>query len=133
MTEQENTRRVQEAFAAFGRGDIPALLNALTDDVEWRVAGPREVPYAGLWRGRQQVEEFFKSLGTVDIEQFEPQEFITQEDTVVVLGRERFRVKATGKAVENPWALVFRLRQGKIAQFRTYEDTAAVAAAFRGD
>lgn len=27
--------RVQQIHAAFGRGDIPAILAALADDVEW--------------------------------------------------------------------------------------------------
>ncbi len=34
MLEQENTQRVKDAYAAFGRGDMPALLAALTDDIE---------------------------------------------------------------------------------------------------
>ncbi len=34
MSEQENVRIVQDAFAAFKRGDIASLLNMLTDDVD---------------------------------------------------------------------------------------------------
>jgi uncharacterized protein len=35
MAEQENVQLVQEIYAAFGRGDIPAALDALAHDVEW--------------------------------------------------------------------------------------------------
>ena len=49
----------------------------------------------------------------------------------MVLGHERQRVKATGLTVENDFAMVFTIRDGKIARFRNYEDTAAVAAAHR--
>ena len=133
MSEQDNVRAVQAMFAAFGRGDIPAVLDALTDDVEWRLAGPTEVTYAGTRRGRDQVAEFFKVLGQAsEFEVFEPQEYIAQGDKVVVLGHERQRVRATGQVAENDWAMVFTLRDGKIAKFRNYEDTAAVAAAHRG-
>ena len=89
---------------------------------------------SGLWRGRQQVAEFFQRVhGTVEYEQFEPQEFVAQADTVVMLVWERFRVTATGKADENYWAMMFRLHQGAIAQVRIYEDSAALAAALRGN
>ncbi len=33
MTEQENVQLIQELYAAFGRGDVPAILDQLTDDV----------------------------------------------------------------------------------------------------
>jgi uncharacterized protein len=133
MSEPENTKVVQEMFAAFGRGDVPGVLSKLADDVEWRLAGPTEITYAGTRRGREQVGEFFKVLGeSVEFEQFEPQEYIAQGDKVVVLGHERQRVKATGEVVEDDWAMVFTLRGGKITKFRNYEDTAAVAAAHRG-
>ena len=58
-------------------------------------------------------------------------DYIAQGDKVVVLGHERQRVKATGLTVENDFAMVFTIRDGKIARFRNYEDTAAVAAAHR--
>ena len=133
MNEQDNTRVVQDLFAAFGRGDVPGVLDKLTDDVEWRLAGPTEVTYAGVRRGRDQVAEVLKLLAqSSEFEHFEPQEFIAQGEKVVVLGHERQRVKATGQVVDNDWAMVFTLREGKIAKFRNYEDTAAVAAAHRG-
>jgi ketosteroid isomerase-like protein len=34
--EADNIKVVQEAYAAFGRGDIPALLGCLTEDIAWR-------------------------------------------------------------------------------------------------
>ena len=130
MSEQDNVRIEKEMFAAFGRGDIPAVLGLLTEDIEWRLAGPTEVTAAGPRRGRDQVAEVFKVLGeTSEFEVFEPQEYIAQGDKVVVLGTERQRVKATGQVVDNDWAMVFTLRDGKIARFCNYEDTAAVAAA----
>ena len=32
MTDQENLQLVQELYAAFGRGDVPAILEQLTDE-----------------------------------------------------------------------------------------------------
>jgi ketosteroid isomerase-like protein len=65
-----------------------------------------------------------------EAEAFEPLHFVAAEDRVVVLGRERFRVKATGLTWACEWAHAFTVRDGKIASFREYTDTSAVVNAF---
>ena len=133
MGEHENERVVQEMYAAFGRGDIPGVLDQLADDIEWRIAGPSELPYAGLHRGRDEVAKFFETFGQVsEFEMFEAQEYFSRGDKVVVLGHERQRVKATGHVVETEWAMVFTLRAGKIARYHNFVDTHALAVAHRG-
>jgi uncharacterized protein len=133
MSEQENERVVQAMYAAFGRGDIPGVLNLLAEDIEWRIAGPSELPFAGVHRGRDEVAKFFETFGqAAEFEVFEPQEYFSRGDRVVVLGHERQRVKATGLVVETEWAMVFTLSAGKVARFHNFVDTHAVAAAHRG-
>ena len=39
MSDQQNLQIVKDAYAAFGRRDIPTVLKALTDDVEWTIPG----------------------------------------------------------------------------------------------
>ena len=53
--------------------------------------------------------------------------FIAQGDKVVVLGYARF----TGRTIETDWVHLFTMQAGKVTEFRGFEDTAAVAAAFR--
>jgi uncharacterized protein len=133
MSEQENMRVVQEMFAALERGDIAGVLDRLSEDIEWRVAGPSELSYAGIHRGRDEVAKFFQKFGqAVEFEVFEPQEYLARGDKVVVLGHERQRIKATGQRVETEWAMVFVLDDGRIKKFPNYVDTHAVAAAHRG-
>ena len=55
---------------------------------------------------------------------FQPDEFIVSKDSVVVLGHERCRVKATARIVEAKWAQIFTLREG-IGRYSEYSDTAA--------
>ena len=130
-TVRENVDVVQRTYEAVGRGDIPALLDLLTNDVEWTLQGPSVIPFAGTRRGREEVAEFFSSVGeTLEFEQFEPREFVGQGDTVVVLGFERNLIKPTGRTFEQEWAHVYTLRDGKIAKFRAFEDTAAYVGAF---
>ena len=131
MSDQANVGVVQQGYEALGRGDIPALLDLMADDVEWTLQGPPVIPWAGTRRGREGVAEFFSLLGeNLEFERFEPREFVAQGDTVVVLGYERSLVKPTGRTFEQEWAHVYTLRDGKIAKGRFIEDTAAQVVAF---
>ena len=133
MSEAQNTLGVQDAYAAFGRGDIPALLSNMTDDIHWRavIGVATHVPFSDEVRGKAAVAEFFKKVSeTEDFEQFEPREFVAQGDTVVAIGHYRARAKATAKTFDSDFVKVFTLKNGKIAAFREFTDTAAVNAAF---
>jgi ketosteroid isomerase-like protein len=131
MSTEENKRVVQTVFEMFGRGDVPGLLELITDDAEWAAPGPESVSYFGERSGREGALEFFKNLGSsVEFESFEPGDLIAEGDRVVALGSERGRVRSTGKVFDNRWALVFTIREGKVAGFRCYENTAAIAEAF---
>ena len=89
------------------------------------------VAYFGDRRGHAGAAEFFAQLGaSVDFELFEPGAFIAEGDRVVVLGRERGRVKGMGKTFDNEWALAFTFGGGKVTGFQCYENTAAIAEAF---
>jgi uncharacterized protein len=132
MNEQENVQIVQQVYADFGRGHIPAVLNALADDVEWFIPGPADIPFAGMRRGREEVAQFFAALdAAIEFEQFGAQDFVVQGNTVVAIGQDRRRARATGQLIVNHWAMVWELRDGKVTRFRAYEDTAAMVAAFR--
>ncbi|HEY0079721.1 MAG TPA: nuclear transport factor 2 family protein [Pyrinomonadaceae bacterium] len=132
MSEAENVQVVQSVYEAFGRGDLPAMLDALAGDVRWVIPGPSEVPYLGERKGHEGVRDFVVQLtSSVEFEQFEVLEFIAHEDKVVVTGRERGRVKATGRTFDNEWAMFYTLRDGKILSMRSYENTGALLEAFR--
>jgi hypothetical protein len=132
MGEAQNTRVVQEAYAAFGRNDVPGILATLDDNIVWKAvhgASP-QVPTAGERRGKAAVTEFFKILGeTFQFERFEPREFIAQGDRVAVLGFYATRT-STGKRLESEWVMLFAFRNGKIAEFQEFTNTAVLNAAF---
>ena len=128
----QNVDVVQSAYAAFGRGDIEALLDTLDPNVEWITPGPDDLPSAGTRRGREAVREFFATIGGLfEFLAFEPHTFIADGEHVVVLGRDRMKVKATGEVVEEAWAHHLTVRSGKTVAFREYIDTAATVAALR--
>ena len=131
MSEQTNVTVVQQAYEAFGSGDIPEVLDLLTEDVVWTLQGPTTIPFAGVHRGYKGIVEFFSLVEeALEFEQFEPREIVAQGDTVVVLGYERSLAQPTGRPLEQEWVHVYTLRDGKIAMGRFFEDTAAEAATF---
>lgn len=124
--ETENTQLVKDAYAAFGRGDVPGVLALLDDNVEWHgVIGTEGVlPHAGLKQGRAAVGEFFRVLGeTAEFHTFEPREFIAQGDQVAVVGHYSGRAKSTGKNWDSGWVMIFTIRNGRIVRFREYTDS----------
>ena len=132
MSTQSNIDLVRDAYGAFGSGDLPRLLGLLTPDVVWEFPASQAIPWAGTFTGVADVPRFFASLMEhSQPEAFEPLHFVASDDRVVALGRERFLVKSTGRTWACEWAHAFVVRDGKIAAFREYTDTAAVAAALR--
>src|SRR5580698_10008087 len=99
MSVEENVQSAKEGYAAFGRGDVPAILELLADDIEWIEPGPPDLlPAAGTYRGKEEVGRFFATIGeNLDIHKFEPHEFIAQDDHVVVLVSTEATVKPTGR------------------------------------
>jgi ketosteroid isomerase-like protein len=123
------TEIAKQGYAAFARRDIPALLELLADDVEWRFLGSPDTgtPYGGARKGKQQVGEFFGTLAQADeILEFEPLEFLEGPDHVTVLGRIKARALPDGKVHESEWVHVFTWKDGdKISRWIGTGDTAA--------
>ena len=133
MSTQNNTKIVQDAYAAFGRGDVPAILGVVADNVDWHAVvgvGPN-VPTGGRRTGRAQVQEFFRQLGeSVTFTRFEPREFVAERDKVVALGHYEGVAKKTGRTYKSDWVMVFTIADGKVVQFREYADVVAITAAY---
>jgi ketosteroid isomerase-like protein len=133
MSERENTQRVKEVYAAFVRGDIPTVLEALADDIEWVSPGPSDLPWAGTFRGKQAVLAWFGIVSeSNEVQVFEPREFIAQGDKVVALVYEEFIARRTGRKASENIAHVWTFRDGAVTQFQIFDDTAAEADAYRG-
>jgi ketosteroid isomerase-like protein len=126
MSVSTATAVVQEAYQAFGRGDVPALLNLCADDIDWELVGSAGLAYAGRRQNKQGVADFFAAVAKLDaIHQFEPREFIEAGEHVTVLGWERSKAIDTGHDFESDWVHVFTVKNGKVARWRGFFNTAA--------
>ncbi len=120
------TDTVQALYAAFGRGDLDALLALLTDDVEWTFHGSSGLPYMGRFHGKPAVRAWFGHVAEHDgVQRFEPREWLAGADHVTVIGWERTQALPAGAVFDADWIHVWRLRDGRVCRFVGAFDTAA--------
>ncbi len=123
-----NSSFINSLYAAFKRGEVKAILDNLDPSIEWASNGDAKViPWGGRRSGVAGVASFFKSLAdNLDFEVFEPRDFFDAGDTVIVIGRTRARLKNRGGVFDCEWAHVFTVKNGKLARFQEFYDTAAI-------
>jgi uncharacterized protein len=121
--ETNNVRIVQKAYADFSRGDIPAVLSALADEVEWISPGDL-IPLSGMYKGRSGVTQFFEAVAASwDFHSFTPREFIASGDRVVVRGDYQVTSRDTGRSGGCEWVMLWRLADGRVTHFQEFTDT----------
>jgi ketosteroid isomerase-like protein len=125
---------VKRAWACVSRHDFNAMLDLLDPDVIWKIPSMPAVPFAGIWRGREGVLEFFQTVATAqEIVEFAPEAFIAEGQTVVVLGNFANRVISTGKTARSAWVQVRTVKAGKLTSMHEYVDTLTVNSAYLPD
>ena len=120
------TAVVQQAYEAFGRQDVPAILKLVAEEVDWEFVGPASLAYAGRRRNHKEVAAFFADIPRADdIHTFEPREFIAAGEHVTVLGSESATAVETGTKFQSEWVHVFTVKKGKVTRWRGFANTAA--------
>ena len=108
---------VQRMFAAFAAGDLDALIETVHPQSRWVYYGANPRLAKAEFTGHARVRAFFEGiLSRLDMTAFDPLEFVAQGTTVVVLGNESGRVKATGQPFHNEWAQKYVVEDGLIVK-----------------
>jgi hypothetical protein len=128
-----NIQVVQQIYAAFGRGDVPAILEHLADDLRGFgvVSEAQDVPWHMQITRKQDVPLFFKALGeNVEFTRFEPRDFATGGDHVYTTVSYDATIRRNGRkmTIDNSMHR-FTFRNGRVVEWRGTEDTAKVRAA----
>jgi ketosteroid isomerase-like protein len=124
MTGHSNT--IANLYAAFARGDVPAVLSAFAPNISWTEA--EGFPYGGTYVGPDAVlQNVFAKLGS-EWNGFAavPHELIANADTVVALGEYSGTYKATGKSFKAPFAHVWKFGGDRVISFTQHTDTVVV-------
>jgi hypothetical protein len=125
----DHSATVQEMYAAFGRGDVPAILEHLAEDVTWEPVGTSVVddgvPWLARRSGRDGAAEFFASLEPLEFRRFEPLAFIVGDGELAVRIRIDVTVKASGYMIDDEEIHLWTFDDaGRVTSFRHALDTA---------
>jgi hypothetical protein len=118
----ENVQVIRDGYAAFARQDVPAVMAAFDENIEWNT--PESLPFGGTHRGHDGVGAFFAQLAEHWQElSVEPLEFIDGGgDTIVVLVASR--ATGSGGRLDMDIIHLWRMRDGKAVSFTEFMDTA---------
>ena len=135
-----NLATVQGIYEAFGKGDVPAILDVLADDVEWEAWEDNSAVKAGVpWmvprHGKQEVVRFFETAGQMEIVDLQVLNMMEGGNQVAV----EFVLEADlpafggGHYRDEEMHLWTFNDGGKVARLRHYVDTAKhIAASAQG-
>jgi len=116
-----NATIVNNAYAAFGRGDIAAVLDVVADDVEW--SSPRTLPHGGEFHGKAAVGNFFQAIGANWSALPLTIEAVAEAgDELVLAVLLADGTRTNGERQSYGAAHAFTIRGGKITHFREYVD-----------
>jgi len=128
---KSNLEIVQTGYDNFLQGNIPAIIDLLSDDITWELPVSANVPFSGIFKGKNAVIEFFQKIAANnDFHEFNVTDFIADGDKVMALGNLKATSKTTGKSSSNKWAHFWELKDGKVLRHYEYVDTAEIRNAF---
>lgn len=121
-----NREIVEGVYASFAKGDVPAVLGAMADNIHWTEADG--FPLAGTYIGPQAVlEGVFMRLGEIGDEfAAVPDQIVAEGNTVVALGNYSWKHKSSGEPALVKMAHVWTIADGKLAEFQQHVDTVRV-------
>ena len=125
---QETTKAlnvVQEMLTAFGKGDMEALKKTLSDDTTWVYHGVNGIPYNGTYQGKDGAVKFIMNImANVDVLDFQVTKIVAEQNTVIVLGSEKQKIKRNSEVLAQKWVQVYTVENDLITRLDEYANTA---------
>ncbi len=116
---------------------MAAVFGALADDVEYvvntRNTLTREaIPWSTTFHGSAEVRAFFGRLMlNFDVLDFRLERVLADGEAAAAFGHFKYRAKGTGLECETDWCARFTVIGGHITHYQFFEDSYAIARAFR--
>lgn len=127
-TTEHNKQIATEFYRRFDANDIPGVLQTMTDDATFWIAGKPAVARVAGTQSRAQIAKIFHRM----VEQMpgglrmQVKSAIAEGDRVALEVESRGELK-NGRIYENEYHTLMTIRGGKIAAVREYMDTQHVA------
>lgn len=112
---------IGRALGFIDDGDLPALMELLDPEIEWRP--PAQGTLDEAYHGHDGVRQLFRDL-TDAWDSFEHGELDLVEggDATVVITRLKLHAQASDMIVDEHWAYALRLREGRFTWIQMYTD-----------
>jgi uncharacterized protein len=131
-TKARNAHTVQRIYEAFNRGDVPAILERLAEDVRWEhhpkgnTAQDQDIPYMRRRHGRDEVAAYFSEVEEdLEIHSWNPLAFLEGDERVAVMFEIDCTVRSTGKQIRDEQIHLWQFgADGKVSALRHFLDTA---------
>lgn len=116
---------VEKMFAAFSGGDVEQFVDTVSEDTVWIYHGTQIIP-ASTFEKKAGVRAFYTNImDRTEIISFEPQQYIVEDNMVVVLGQEHQKVKRSGRELKQKWVQIYTVENElitKMEEFATSEE-----------
>jgi ketosteroid isomerase-like protein len=119
----DNVEVVRRAMDAFNRGDLDAVIGSFSQDFEFDFSNSRG-PMRGIYRGRDQVQEFFESFSEPWASfGFDLQEEVIElpDGRVLTVNTFRARGHESGADVAASGASVWTVGDGEVKAWTFYQ------------
>jgi ketosteroid isomerase-like protein len=133
-----NQAVIKDIYHAFGRGDIPAILDKIAPDCRWESwennrAQREGVPTLQQRTGPAGVAQFFAAVSELEIHDFEVLDILASERQVAVEVVIDFSTPAGGRSRDEELHLWTLNDHQQVTRLRHYVDTAKHIAAYAGE
>jgi uncharacterized protein len=125
-----NVSILKDAYADWSTSkgsSVDHWMSILADRIKFGsiAQGGHGVSYLTAYQSRDELAQYFSGLSRDwEMIEFVPEQFVAQDDRVVMLGRCSWRFKRTGKVVATPKADSWRSADGKAVEYLEFYDTA---------
>ncbi|MFN8256510.1 MAG: nuclear transport factor 2 family protein [Bacteroidales bacterium] len=128
----KNIELLKQLYFSFSKKDIAAILELLSDDVEWSEPANPFNPCGGTRKGHDGFLEWLNiGKDAEEILILEPKRFLVDNDSVAVIGYLKVLAKPTGKIYDSDFVHYAVIKDGKICKFQEFFDTYIAGEAFR--
>ena len=131
-----NLNTTQQIYEAFGRGDVPAIVDLCAEDVAWEHwednwAQKKGIPILQERTGKLGVGEFFAAVGTLTMQSFEVLNIMEGGNQVAVTFVIEYDTPVGGHLRDEEMHLWTFDPAGKVSGLRHYVDTAKHLSAWK--
>jgi hypothetical protein len=134
MSQESNIGIARQFLAGLGDGKEPSVIaSSFSENVVFEIPGDAgALPWIGRRTGRGAIADFVRNLRSMTKPiRFDVQDIVASDARAVIVGELATRIRATGKVIESPFAIILTISGGEVTCFQMLENSFAVSMAAR--